>query len=132
MKKKTRVGAWVTIPSEIIVEIFANQDYDFIVIDLEHSIISLEQCQNLIRVAQSENKSALVRVSNNDFTEIKRVLDSGADGIIVPMVNNMSDVDKIVDAAFYPPDGKRGVGLAKANQYGEIFDDYMKRFMKRK
>ena len=62
MKKKTRVGAWVTIQSEIIVEIFANQDYDFIVIDLEHSIISLEQCQNLIRVAQSKNKSALVRV----------------------------------------------------------------------
>lgn len=132
MKKKTRVGAWVTIPSEIIVEIFANQDYDFIVIDLEHSIISLEQCQNMIRVAQSKNKSALVRVSNNDFTEIKRVLDSGADGIIVPMVNNIIDVEKIVDAAFYPPNGKRGVGLAKANQYGEIFDDYMKKVHEKK
>tara|TARA_X000000950_G_scaffold215103_1_gene258865 strand:+ start:19801 stop:20529 length:729 start_codon:yes stop_codon:yes gene_type:complete len=123
--KKTRIGGWVTIPSEIIVEIFCDQNYDFIVIDLEHSIISLEQCQNLIRVIQNKGKEAIVRISNNDLTEIKRVLDSGADGIIIPMVNEYKDVENIVKASLYPPEGERGVGLARANKYGKDFDRYI-------
>ena len=85
---KSDIGSWITIPSEIVAEIFSRQPYDFIVIDLEHSVISIESMQNLIRIVQSHNTRCLVRISENNTNLIKKVMDSGADGIIVPMVNS--------------------------------------------
>ena len=122
---KSDIGCWITIPSEIVAEIFSLQPYDFIVIDLEHSVISIESMQNLIRIVQSNDTKCLVRISENNTNLIKKVMDSGADGIIVPMVNNAVEVRNIIDSVYYPPHGKRGVGLARAQSYGESFDRYL-------
>jgi 2-dehydro-3-deoxyglucarate aldolase len=122
---KSDIGCWITIPSEIVAEIFSLQPYDFMVIDLEHSVISIESMQNLIRIVQSNDTKCLVRVSVNNTNLIKKVMDSGADGIIVPMVNNAVEVRNIIDSVYYPPHGKRGVGLARAQSYGESFDRYL-------
>ena len=126
MKKKFLLGSWITLSHPSIAEIFANcKEIDYIVIDLEHSVISLFEVENLIRIIKLKGKLAIVRLSGTDEKEIKKVLDSGADGIIVPMVNTMEDAQRAVDAVRYPPEGKRGVGLARAQGYGFDFKKYL-------
>ena len=78
----------------------------------------------MIRVIQLKKIPVLVRLTSNDENQIKRVLDAGADGIIVPMVNTRNDIEKAIKATKYPPDGTRGVGLARAQGYGKKFADY--------
>jgi 2-keto-3-deoxy-L-rhamnonate aldolase RhmA len=92
---------------------------------MEHTVIDYTQAQNMISAIQGKGKLAYVRVGENNTRIIKRVLDAGADGIIVPMVNTMKDAQRAVDAIRYPPDGKRGVGLARAQGYGFDFKNYL-------
>jgi len=118
------IGSWVTISHHSIVEIMASAGFDWLVVDMEHSAITLEKTQELILTIQSKNMDALVRVGANDALLIKQVMDAGADGIIVPMVNSKDDAKKAVAAVKYPPEGSRGVGLARAQNYGIGFDEY--------
>ena len=117
------IGSWITIPNPITTEIMC-QYFDWLVIDMEHSAIDIQQCQDLIRLIESHDTVPLVRVPENNPTIIKRVLDAGAYGIIVPMVNNVLDVNDTISSAFYPPKGRRGVGLARAQNYGLGFEEY--------
>ena len=82
--------------------------------------------QTLITTIQSKGVAAFVRVNKNEEVVIKHVLDAGADGIIVPMICSQDDAKRAVDYAKYPPVGKRGVGLARAQQYGVGFEKYKK------
>ena len=118
------IGSWITIGNPAIPEIMANADFEWLTIDIEHNSIDLSMVQNMISTIQSKNISALVRVSKNEEVIIKHVLDAGADGIIVPMINNKEDAIKAVEYAYYPPKGKRGVGLARAQNYGIGFESY--------
>jgi len=118
------LGSWITIGHPAIPEILATAGFDWLAIDIEHTTIDFSMVQVLISTIQSNGMAALVRVSKNEEVVIKRVLDAGADGIIVPMVCNEEDAIKAVEYAKYPPIGKRGVGLARAQKYGIEFDDY--------
>lgn len=97
---------------------------------MEHTGIDVDGALELIRVIDRCDKVPAVRLSVNDFTLIKRVLDSGAKIIIVPMVMNRHDAEKAVSAVYYPPRGTRGVGLARAQGYGFGFEEYKKNFEK--
>ncbi len=121
------IGSWITIGHHSIIEIMASAGFDWLTIDMEHSVIELTEAQNLIAHIQSNGMEALVRVGKNEEVIIKRVLDAGANGIIVPMVNNKTDAIQAVEFAKYPPAGKRGVGLARAQKYGIGFEDYKKK-----
>ena len=88
--------------------------FDWLVVDLEHSVIELSEAEVLIRTIELCDCSPLVRLSENDSVQIKRVMDAGAHGIIVPMVNNAEDALRAVESVYYPTKGKRGVGLARA------------------
>ncbi|MCF7894495.1 MAG: 2,4-dihydroxyhept-2-ene-1,7-dioic acid aldolase [Candidatus Omnitrophica bacterium] len=126
--KQTYLGSWLTRPDLGITEIMAKSGYfDWLTIDLEHSVISLSQMEDMVRIIQANNIDALVRLTENDPILIKRVLDAGVNGIIVPMVNSATDVKKAVNACFYPPKGVRGVGLARAQNYGLGFKEYKER-----
>jgi len=118
------VGSWVTIGHQSVIEIMATAGFDWLALDMEHSVIELEAAQNLIGHIQAQNMEALVRVGKNDELIIKRVMDAGADGVIVPMVNSKEDAQQAVNYVKYPPVGKRGVGLARAQKYGIGFQDY--------
>ena len=118
------IGSWITIGHPSIVEIMSEFEFDWLVIDLEHSSIDIQTTLTLISLIQSKGISALVRVSKNEEVIIKRVMDAGADGIIVPMINSYMDVCKAVEYVHYPPKGKRGVGLARAQKYGKGFNEY--------
>ena len=120
------IGSWITIGHTSIVEIMATADFDWLAIDMEHSAITLDKAQELILAIKSKDIKALVRVGRNDELIIKRVMDSGADGVIVPMVNSEEDAKRAVAAVKYPPNGNRGVGLARAQNYGIDFDNYRK------
>jgi len=124
MKKKFSVGSWITLNNLSIAEIMADAGFDWLCIDLEHTAIDYNHAQHLILTIQSKGLKAFVRVGENNSRIIKRVLDAGADGIIVPMVNSKSDALKAVSSVKYPPIGKRGVGLSRAQGYGFNFEDY--------
>jgi 2-dehydro-3-deoxyglucarate aldolase len=121
------VGSWITIGHHSIIEIMSSAGFDWLTIDMEHSAIELTEAQNLIAHIQANKMDALVRVGKNEEVVIKRVLDAGANGIIVPMVNSKNDAIKAVEYVKYPPQGKRGVGLARAQKYGIGFEEYKER-----
>ena len=122
--KKVTIGSWITLNNPSIAEIMADAGFDWLCIDLEHTIIDYAEAQLLILAIQSKGLMAFVRVGENNARIIKRVLDAGADGIIVPSVNSALEAQKAVDSIKYPPEGKRGVGLARAQSYGFSFDTY--------
>lgn len=119
------IGSWVTLAHPAIVEIMANAGFDWLAVDLEHSVITIREAEELIRVADLSGVSPLVRLTSNNSDQIKRVMDAGAHGIIVPMVNSPEDAKRAVEAVKYPAAGKRGVGLARAQGYGARFEEYL-------
>lgn len=122
--RENTIGSWITIGHQAIIDILAEAGFDWLTIDLEHTAIDLNELQILIGFIQSHGMAALVRVSKNEEVIIKRALDAGADGIIVPMVCSKEEAQNAVSFAKYPPVGKRGVGLNRAQRYGFGFNEY--------
>ena len=133
MNTKISLGTWLSLYSEAIAEVLVNAGYEWITVDLEHSAITIDQAEKLIRVIDLAGAKPYVRVSSNDAVQIKRVLDAGAQGIIVPMVNSKEDVLSAISAMNYPPLGARGMGLARAQGYGEakLKNEYIQKSSKK-
>jgi len=121
---KLCIGSWITLAHPAIAEIMAKSGFEWLTVDLEHSVITIREAEELIRVIDLCGVAPLVRLSTNDPVQIKRVMDAGAHGVIVPMVNSVKEARKAVDAVRYPPEGNRGVGLARAQGYGSDFEKY--------
>lgn len=117
-------GTWTSFGHPSIAEVFGLVESDFLGIDLEHSTISLGQAQNIIGAAHAAQAACLPRVSSHNGEQIKRLLDAGADGIIVPMVSSVQEVRSIVEWCKYPPLGRRSYGVARAQTYGADFAEY--------
>ena len=124
--KDVTIGSWITIGHQAVVDILAEAGFEWLCIDLEHTVVDYNELQVLIGFIQAHNIAALVRVSKNEEVVIKKVLDAGADGIIVPMICSAAEAKQAVDFAKYPPVGKRGVGLNRAQRYGFGFEEYKK------
>ncbi|WP_415397870.1 HpcH/HpaI aldolase family protein [Sulfurimonas sp. CS5] len=120
------VGSWITMGNASVVEVMATAGFEWLCIDMEHTSIDLSTAKMLITTIQANNMKALVRVSKNEEVAIKKVMDMGADGIIVPMVKSKEEAQMAVDFVKYPPTGKRGVGLYRAQGYGTKFEEYKK------
>jgi 2-dehydro-3-deoxyglucarate aldolase len=102
----------------------ARSGFDWLVIDMEHSPIEISDAEEMIRIIQLCGLPAIVRVGEINPNLIKHVMDSGASGVIVPMVNTREEAIQAVEAVRYPPEGQRGVGLARAHGYGTLFAEY--------
>jgi len=124
-ERQLTLGSWITLGHPAIAEILARANFDWLVVDLEHSTITIEQAGDLIRVIDLCGVAPLVRLTSNDPNQIKRVMDAGAHGIVVPMVNSKGEAASAVAATRYAPAGNRGVGLARAQGYGVEFDEYL-------
>lgn len=120
------IGSWIQLGHPAVAEIMATAGFDWLAVDLEHSTISLAEAENLIRIIDLKGVVPLVRLSSNNSEQIKRVMDAGAHGVIVPMVKSEEEVKRAVRAVKYPPDGDRSVGLARAQGYGTSFSEYYK------
>ncbi len=125
-KKNFSLGSWITFTNVASAEIMAKSGFDWLAIDMEHSAITLYHTQRLIQVIDLAGCASFVRVGENNPNLIKRVMDAGTCGVIVPMVNSKDDAIKAVNAVKYPPLGTRGVGLARAQGYGLDFEKYKK------
>lgn len=121
------IGAWMSMGHVSIAEILASAGYDWVVIETEHTAIDVSEVLRLLGAIEGRGAVPLVRLAWNDPIQCKAVLDSGAAGVIVPMVNTRADAELAVQSAKYPPLGRRGVGLARAQGYGTTFDDYVRR-----
>lgn len=120
------VGTWMSMAHPSIAEIMANAGYDWVVIETEHTAIDNSEVLRLIMAIEGAGSVPLVRLAGIDPLQAKAVLDSGAAGILVPNVNTPAEAEQCVAMTKYPPLGRRGVGLARAQGYGENFDDYVK------
>ena len=125
MNKNVRIGSWITLNHFSIAEILADAGFDWLCVDMEHSVIDYYEMEQLIATIEAKHCTPYVRVGENNPRIIKRALDAGAVGIIVPMVNSKVDAEKAVNAVKYPPLGTRGVGLARAQKYGFGFEEYV-------
>ena len=124
LNNKYLIGSWIQIGNPEIIEMIIKSGFDFLVIDMEHGSISESDLPGIFNVFNKSDCIPFVRVAKNDDILIRRALDLGARGIIVPSVNSKLDVQKAENAIFYPPKGNRGIGFSKANEYGINFKDY--------
>jgi len=125
--KDLTIGSWLSWGFSPITEVMATAGFVWLVIDLEHTALDYDQTHQMIQVIDLAGCVPLVRVGDNHPLIIKRVLDCGASGIIVPMVNSVEDAERAVASAYYPPRGNRGVGLSRAKGYGMAFTGYRER-----
>jgi 2-keto-3-deoxy-L-rhamnonate aldolase RhmA len=115
---ETTLGLWVTLESPTITEIAVMLGLDWIVIDTEHGHLDLREVVEHLRATRGSTTTPLVRIPEISVGIIKRVLDLGAHGILVPQVNSAADVARSVQLAKYPPEGTRGVGGERATHWG--------------
>ena len=114
----------VSFPSPEVVELLSKLDFDWLFIDGEHGPFGALEMQRMLQAAGNDCP-CLIRVPSNDLVYIKQALDIGAAGIIVPQINNAQEAQVAVSAAKYPTQGNRGVGLARAHEYGLSFSEYL-------
>ena len=125
-KRQKMFAGWISYAHPSITETFARAGFDFIAIDMEHSTISLEQGQRIIAASQSEGVPCLPRPVSHSNDWIKPLLESGADGILIQMVNTPEEVAALIGDIKFPPVGKRSYGVSRAQFYGFDFDYYAK------
>ena len=122
--KEVTIGSWITIGHPAVAEIMCKAEFDWLTVDMEHSVIGLREAQELISIISANGIAPLVRIGEINPNLIKRVLDAGAQGIIAPMVSSRVDAERAVNGAKYPPMGSRGVGIARAQGYGQNLRSY--------
>jgi 2-keto-3-deoxy-L-rhamnonate aldolase RhmA len=122
--KRPLAGTILTIGAPQVAEMIANAGFDWVLIDMEHSTLSLDSVQVALQVMGNKTIK-IVRVPGNDEIWIKRVLDTGCDGILVPMIKNAEEAVRAVNYSKYPTMGKRSVGVTRAHKYGSAFKEYV-------
>jgi 2-keto-3-deoxy-L-rhamnonate aldolase RhmA len=119
------VGSWVSLSSPAAAEIVGGLGFDFVVVDTEHTPLSMESTGDLIRAVDAAGQTdTVIRVAENDETAIKRALDLGAAGVMAPQVESAAEAEDLVAATRYPPDGIRGIAGSRANRYGKNIGPY--------
>lgn len=122
-QKERLLGTMLTLPSAEIAELLANAGYDWLFIDAEHGAFDPHDAQRMLQAAG--DCPAVIRVPSSDDIWLKKALDIGAAGVIVPQVNTAEQARQIVDACKYSPVGNRGIGISRAHLYGLAFEDYL-------
>ena len=129
-KGKLTIGGWMQICDPSIAEIMSNANYDWITFDLEHGSYSIKDLINSVRAVELNKKIKLARLPNKNLDISTQVLDAGCDGIIIPNIKNKSELLKIRNSIYYPPEGKRGVGFSRVNIFGKNFKRVIKNKIK--
>jgi 2-dehydro-3-deoxyglucarate aldolase/4-hydroxy-2-oxoheptanedioate aldolase len=115
---QTVIGVGLTIAANPnVVRVMANAGYDFLFIDLEHTLISPENLTVLVQMARACGISPIARVQDTEYHLIANILDSGADGVIVPRVETRTQAERIIAASKFPPLGVRGCGTSAPLDY---------------
>jgi len=128
---QSALGVWLELGSPTVAELLAGVGYDFALMDMEHGPHSIGDCVAMMQ-AMGNTRACLpvVRVPWNDHVIIKRVLDAGARGVMVPSVSSAEEAKAAVAACRYPPRGRRGIAtsVVRASAYGLQPEEYLERF----
>lgn len=121
------LGCWLATGNPMAAEIIALAGYDFIMIDHEHGPADVMGAVGVLQAISASDSTSLLRVPWNDPVYIKRALDIGTEGIMVPMIETAAEARAAVAACRYPPEGNRGVAtsIVRATDYGLSEDDYV-------
>ncbi len=111
-------GAWLSVPSSFSAEIMAHQGFDWITVDMQHGLIDYQVAVQMLQAISQTATVPFVRVPWNEPGIIGKMLDAGAYGVIIPMVNSPEEAQAAVAACRYFPDGARSFGPARASYYG--------------
>jgi 2-keto-3-deoxy-L-rhamnonate aldolase RhmA len=124
-KTKMAAGFLITISDPSVIETFSFINPDFFIVDMEHSDISIGTLTEM--VVRSDNIPVIARIKGNDKNEIKKILDTGVDGIIIPGIESYEDAMLAVKYSIFPPDGIRGIGPGRVSGYGRNMREYLKK-----
>jgi 4-hydroxy-2-oxoheptanedioate aldolase len=125
------IGTWLSLPSPEAAEYISDLGFDWLTVDAEHNAIDITSMSRMFGIIAAAGTAPLVRIPWNTAENIKRVLDAGAWGIVVPMVNSRAEAEAAVSAAKYPPRGTRSLGggmrairwASTADEYSQHADD---------
>src|ERR1051325_42390 len=119
------VGTWLSLGSIVAARFMARAGFAWLTVDIEHSLVDWETATHMFASIADARCTALARVPANRHDHIKRVLDNGAHGVVVPMVNSRQEAEYAVAAMLYPPFGNRSVGgSVHALNFGASANDY--------
>ena len=121
LQRRVTIGTWLQINSPTAAEVLANAGYEWIAIDVEHTDIDITSLTALLRGMCGRGAAPIARVATNGVMDIRRALDVGAAGVLVPFVNTAEQARQAVAAAKYPPMGVRGFSFSRANNWGIDF-----------
>ena len=122
------IGTWLQISSPDVAEILGNAGYDWVAVDLEHGGFSRSILKDIFRALELNHTIPIARVAQCSQQNIKEALDAGAQGIILPMIENKSQLEDGISWSYFPPRGTRGVGYSRANLFGKKIDEYVQNF----
>ena len=118
------LGGWVMTNSVVSAEIMAQAGFHWVCVDAEHSQVTKETAANMFRAIERYGAEPFVRVCLNDEVEIKKFMDMGARGIIVPMIKSHEDVKRAISYIKYAPQGNRSFALPRSTGYGQWSQEY--------
>jgi 2-dehydro-3-deoxyglucarate aldolase len=121
------LGGWVLSNSITSAEIMAQAGFDWVCVDAEHSAVSKETASNMFRAIELHGAEPFVRISLNDEVEIKKYMDIGARGIIVPMIKSYQEIEQAISYIKYPPEGNRSYALPRCTGYGDWSKEYFEK-----
>jgi 2-keto-3-deoxy-L-rhamnonate aldolase RhmA len=117
-------GCWINLTDPAVTEMIANAGFDFIILDLEHGRLNEETCYKMILALGDTKCVAIARVADNSVALIKKSLEAGALGVMVPMINNRGEAERAVRAAKYSPEGNRGLDYGRGQGWGKKVPSY--------
>lgn len=122
---ETLNGCWLNLGSSVTAEIVGGSGYDWVLIDLEHGAGAEKDVLTQLQALEHTPAAAIVRVESGQRQRIHRILDMGAEGIMVPRINAVSEAREVVSGLHYPPHGTRGVAkMVRATGFGQHFQTY--------
>lgn len=117
-------GLWVTLESASITEMAVALGMDWVVIDAEHGHLDWKEINEHVRAAVRSNTVVLVRLAERSTSLSKRALDIGADGVVIPWIDNAAELEEAIRDCRYPPEGRRGIGGERATAWGQCLAEH--------
>lgn len=127
LEREPVVGSWLSIGEPAVAELVATLEYDFVLVDMEHTQMSAETVASMARAVDAApgDTDTLVRIPSIERTHVNRILDAGATGLMVPMVDTAEEARTFAERCRYPPDGSRGIAGGRAADYGINTGSYL-------
>ena len=117
-KSNYSIGFWCQFFDHFSIRNICNLNYDWIALDMEHGVYNYKDIAYLSNLIKSYKKLTMVRLKSSSEIEVQKSLDNGADGLILPMIDDPFKTSKLILKTMYPPKGSRSVGYSSSNNFG--------------